>query len=308
MLAEEVVSQKRIVAVQAGLMLLCVGAVVFGQLGGVGTVLGGFAGSTLQSPGGAEYKSRVRSGKQQQGGVYPLSPQPESPTGDDSADNASASAPTSAMASRNWRQRWRWDSPFRSSVGPGAGISSNEGSAVKSRTPKLKSLPLPAERRVRSDGMLVQRRVRALQLENEQEDGAEQEEHVDDGRVGDDTHDLSASRPQSGAGPSGTGTGTGTESASEGDAEGSGSGSGAQSRAESPHSHPSSHSPASPTINTNTNANVAANGYLDIPPPTSASAADGELVSPISAGSEVEQQAETILMQVRSAPATPLPL
>lgn len=139
MLAEEVVSQKRIVAVQTGLMLLCLGAIVFGQLG-VGKMMGGSVYSpTGYGKGGRSPGSASRNG-------YSAGRLVESPGGVGDESGGSASAVSS-------RPRWRWDSPFRSSVGP--------ASSVRPRK------PLPMQRRVMSDGALVSQRMQVHNLEEE---------------------------------------------------------------------------------------------------------------------------------------------
>jgi len=150
MLAEEVIGQKRIVAVQTGLMMLCLGAIVFGQLG-IGKILGnsgtnasplGYVGKMKGSPG-----NRSRSGYS----VGKL----ESPGG--TAGDESGGSAYGAVS----RPRWWWDSPFRSSVGPTSSVVSSSARPRK---------PLPQQRRVVSDGALVSGRMKMHSLDEEDEE------------------------------------------------------------------------------------------------------------------------------------------
>jgi len=141
MLAEEVISQKRIVAVQTGLMLLCLGAIVFGQLG-IGKILGNSSTSPVgygkgRSPGSVSRNDYSANRLESPGGAG------------ESGGSASAIS----------RPRWRWDSPFRSSVGP-------TSSAVSSVRPRK---PLPQQRRVVSDGAPVNERMKMHSLGEEDE-------------------------------------------------------------------------------------------------------------------------------------------
>ena len=158
LLAEEVVSQKRIVAVQAGLMLVCLGVVLLGQFG-MGTVFGGSAFSPTYSKRG----SINGLGRQQDYSNNSRANSPADP-GNESAGSASAIG-SAGKPPRHWRQRWRWDSPFRS------GGNSGIGSSAVSSASKLRK-PLPFERRVRSenDRTLLDARMQALTVQEDDDD------------------------------------------------------------------------------------------------------------------------------------------
>ena len=154
LLAEEVVSQKRIVAVQAGLMLVCLGVVLLGQFG-MGTVFGGSAFSPTYNKRG----SINGLGRQQDYANISRANSPADP-GNESGGSASALG-SAGKPPRHWRQRWRWDSPFRS-----GGASSAVSSAAKPRK------PLPFERRVRSenDRTLLDARMQAMSVQEDDDD------------------------------------------------------------------------------------------------------------------------------------------
>ena len=121
----------------------------------MGTVFGGSAFSPTYNKRG----SINGLGRQQDYANISRANSPADP-GNESGGSASALG-SAGKPPRHWRQRWRWDSPFRS-----GGASPAVSSAAKPRK------PLPFERRVRSenDRTLLDARMQAMSVQEDDDD------------------------------------------------------------------------------------------------------------------------------------------